>query len=156
MAARLASYTDMSVCTREELSWRSRLHWLSRTRAGIALGLAAALGLVVGGVVTSQTLYAATADRLALFAILWAMGIPRRRMAGAVLAEAGLIGAAGAILALPAIFLLAAVAGSLGAKVQLPAWLLCGTVAVTMTMALASSLSALRTLRRVEAGILLH
>ena len=37
------------------------MHWLTKTKAGIALGYAAALGLLVGAVVTSQTLYAAMA-----------------------------------------------------------------------------------------------
>ena len=43
-----------------EFSFRSRMHWLTKTKAGIALGYAALLGLLVGAVVTSQTLYAAT------------------------------------------------------------------------------------------------
>lgn len=156
LAARLIAYTDVSVFTREDLSWRSRMHWLVKTRAGIALGGAATLGLIVGAVVTGQTLYAATVVRLPQFAILWAMGIPRRRMARAVLVESCLIGAAGIAMALPVIFVLAQFADSLGAKVQLPLWLLAGTVAVTMTMAIGSGLAALRTLRRVEAGILLR
>ena len=39
-----------------EFSLRSRMHWLTKTKAGIALGYAALLGLLVGAVVTSQTL----------------------------------------------------------------------------------------------------
>jgi putative ABC transport system permease protein len=155
-AARLAVHTDVYVSTREELSRHSRMHWLIKTRAGIALGGAAMLGLVVGTVVTSQTLYAATVVRLPQFAILWALGIPRRRMAGAVLVESGMVGAAGVVLALPAIFMLKPVADNLGATVHLPLWLLAGTIAVTMATTLGSGLMALRTLRRVEAGILLH
>jgi putative ABC transport system permease protein len=156
VAARLADYSDVTVFTREDLSWHSRLHWLTKTRAGIALGGSAGLGVIVGAVVTSQTLYAATVAKLPQFAILWAMGIPRRRMACAVMAEAGLIGGIGVMLALPVIFVLASIADSLGAKVLLPPWLLAGTVVITMSMSLLSGLAALRTLRRVQPGILLR
>ena len=156
VAARIADHADVCVSTREELARHSRMHWLIMTRAGIALGGAATLGLIVGAVVTSQTLYAATIVRLPQFAILWALGIPRRRMAGVVLIESGVVGVAGIVLALPVIYLLQPIADSLGAKVHLPFWLLATTIAVTMAMALGSGLMALRTVHRVEAGILLR
>jgi putative ABC transport system permease protein len=55
-----AEYPEMSTFTADEFSLKSRMHWLTRTKAGIAIGFAALLGLLVGAVVTSQTLYAAT------------------------------------------------------------------------------------------------
>src|SRR5262249_14648753 len=61
---------DISVFTREEFSRRSKMHWVKHTKAGIALGYAALLGLLVGAVVTSQTLYAATAASMREFALL--------------------------------------------------------------------------------------
>src|SRR5205807_7120209 len=60
IVARLRNYPNMSAFTSQEFSTRTRMHWLTKTKAGIALGLAAALGLLVGAIVTSQTLYAAT------------------------------------------------------------------------------------------------
>jgi putative ABC transport system permease protein len=83
---RLRRYPSMAAFTSAEFSLRSRLHWLIKTKAGIAMGSAAVLGLIVGAVVTSQTLYAATAASLREYAVLRALGIPRWRMAGAVLA----------------------------------------------------------------------
>ena len=50
--------------TTEEFSTHSQLHWLFKTKAGIALGLAALLGLMVGAVVTSTTLHSATSASL--------------------------------------------------------------------------------------------
>src|SRR5262249_60498804 len=85
----------LSAFTSASFSLHSRLHWLTKTKAGIALGLAAALGLLVGAVVTSQTLYAATAAQLREYAVLRAMGIPRWRMALTVLAQSFWVGAAG-------------------------------------------------------------
>src|SRR5262249_45694903 len=93
----------MSAFTSETFSLRSRVHWLPKTKAGIALGCAAALGLLVGAVVTSQTLYAATAASLKEYAVLRAMGIPRWRMASMVLAQSFWVGVAGVGLALPTV-----------------------------------------------------
>src|SRR5262249_56083826 len=87
----------LSAFTSEEFSFRSRMHWLTKTKAGIALGCAAALGLLVGAVVTSQTLYAAVAASLREYAVLRALGIPRWRMGLMVLAQSfwdGVIGVA--------------------------------------------------------------
>jgi putative ABC transport system permease protein len=149
-------YTGMSAYTSDEFSLRSRLHWLLKTKAGIALGYAALLGLLVGGVVTSQTLYAATAASLREYAVLRALGIPRWRMAFMVLAQSFWVGLAGIVLALPTSFALAQVADVMGAKVMLPYWLLAGAGAVTMFMALGSGLLALRSLRLIEPAILLR
>ena len=150
------SYPELSAFTARELSLRSRLYWLTKTRGGMALGYAAIVGLVVGAIVTSQTLYAATAARLREYAVLWALGIPVQRMGGLVLAEALWVGAIGIVLSLPLAFLLKYGATLLNISVLLPAWLLTTTVSVTLAMALASGLSALRLLRRIEPAVLLR
>jgi len=148
---RLRAYPDkLDPFTKAGFSLHSRMHWLTKTKAGIALGLAAALGLLVGAVVTSQTLYAATAASLREYAVLRAMGIPRWRMALMVLAQSFWIGAAGVALALPAVYGLAYLGNEVGAKVLLPWWLLGGAISVTMIMAMASGLFALRSLRLIE------
>ena len=87
-----------SIFTRDQFSFQSRWHWLTKTKAGIALGCAALLGLLVGAVVTSQTLYAATAASLKEYAVLRAMGIPRWRMALTVLAQSFWVGVAGVVI----------------------------------------------------------
>jgi putative ABC transport system permease protein len=146
----------MSAFSAETFSLRSRLHWLLKTKAGIALGCAAGLGLLVGAVVTSQTLYAATAASLKEYAVLRAMGIPRWRMAMTVLAQSFWVGIAGVALALPTVFALAQLGNEVGAKVLLPWQLLALAVGVTMVMAMLSGLWALRSLRLIEPVALLR
>jgi putative ABC transport system permease protein len=153
---RLRQYGNMSAFVSSEFSFRSRLHWLTKTKAGIALGYAALLGLMVGGVVTSQTLYAATAASLREFAVLRALGIPRWRMALMVVMQSFWVGLFGCVLAFPTSFALAEVADIMGAKVMLPPWLLAAAGVVTMAMALGSGLAALRSLRLIEPAILLR
>jgi putative ABC transport system permease protein len=149
-------YPNISAFTKDEFSFRTRWHWLTKTKAGIALGYAAALGLLVGAVVTSQTLYAATAASMREFEVLRALGIPRWRMAALVMNQAFLVGVIGIALALPAVYGLAQVADRLTVEVQLRWWLLTGAAAVTLVMALGSGLFALRSLRGVEPATLLR
>jgi putative ABC transport system permease protein len=153
---RLKQYGNISAFTADEFSFRTRMHWLTKTKAGIALGYAAALGLLVGAVVTSQTLYAATAASLREFAVLRALGIPRWRMAALVLSQSFWVGVIGICLALPAVHGLAGLADRLGVQVLLRWWLQVGTVVVTMAMAMLSGLLALRSLRQVEPAMLLR
>jgi len=140
----------------EDFSIQSRLHWLFRTKAGMAMGYAAALGLLVGAVVTSQTLYAAVAAQLREYAVLRALGIPRWRMAMTVLAQSFWVGLIGVCLALPAAFALKALAEFWGLRVDLPLELLGAAIGITMGMAMLSGLAALRSLRLVEPAMLLR
>jgi putative ABC transport system permease protein len=156
LLTRLRKDNNLSAFTSEEFSLRSRLHWLFKTKAGIALGYAAALGLLVGAVVTSMTLHAATAASVREYAVLQALGIPRWRMASAVLSQSFWVGFSGVSLALPAVFTFAQIATKLGARVQLPWWLLAGAGAITLVMAMMAGLFALRSLRQVEPAILLR
>jgi putative ABC transport system permease protein len=156
VVARLKGYPNMSAFTSDEFSLRSRMHWLLKTKAGIAMGYAALLGLLVGAVVTSQSLYAATAAAMREYAVLQAMGIPRWRMAASVMSQSCWVGVAGVLLAFPTVFALAEVADTMGAKVILRWWVLVGAGGVTLIMAIFSGLAALRSLRLVEPAVLLR
>jgi putative ABC transport system permease protein len=120
------------------------------------MGFAALLGLLVGAVVTSQTLYAATLASQREFAVLRALGIPRWRIAVLVVAQSLGVGLFGICLAAPVVFGLAALVDLLGAKILLPGWLLSLTGGVTVTMAVLAGLTALRSLRLIEPAILLR
>jgi putative ABC transport system permease protein len=153
---RLQGYREMSIFTRDKLSLRSRMHWLTMTKAGLSLGCAALLGLLVGAGVTSQTLYAATAGAAREFAVLEALGIPTWRIVSMVLTQSLVVGLLGIGCAFPAIFATAAVFDALGSKPLLPSWLIGIAVVVTLGMALASGVVALRSLRLAEPTSLLR
>ncbi len=149
-------YDTISAFTSEDFSLRSKLHWLTKTKAGIALGYAAALGLLVGAVVTSQTLYAAVASSLREYAVLRALGIPRWRMVWMVMAQSFWVGIMGVGVGLPASYALAYLANALTVTVMMPWWLQVSAAAVTLVMALSAGLLALRSLRLVEPALLLR
>jgi putative ABC transport system permease protein len=118
--------------------------------------LAALLGLLVGAVVTSQTLYSATAASLKEYAVLRALGIPRWRMGMMVMMQSMWVGIAGIAFALPAIYGIAIFGEYIGARVLLPWELMVAACTITMTMAMLSGLAALRSLRLVEPVTLLR
>jgi putative ABC transport system permease protein len=151
-----AEYPDMATFTSWDFSVESRMHWLTKTKAGIAFGYAALLGLMVGAIVTSQTLYGAVAASLREYAVLRALGIPRWRMGLTVITQSFWVGILGVVGAIPVVHLLARLADLFGAKVMLPWQLLAIASAVTMVMAMISGLFALRSLRLVEPAVLLR
>jgi putative ABC transport system permease protein len=149
-------YPGMAAYTSADFSRRSQLHWLIRSSGGTVMVCTVALALLVGLVVTRQTLYAATIASLKEYAVLDALGIPRRRLILLVLAQSSWIGLAGFVLALPVIYSLSAAADLIHTKVLLPGWLLAVTTTLTLGMALVSGLSALRSLRQIEPALLLR
>jgi putative ABC transport system permease protein len=147
---RMRGYSGVSVFTKDEFSVRSRLHWMFTTQAGLALAFTAFLGLLVGAVVTSQTLYAATAAAQREFATLRAMGIPRWRLQLSVIAQSFWVGMGGILVAAPITLILAEVAALIGTRVKLPLVIVIPSAAITMGMALMSGLLALRSLQRTD------
>jgi putative ABC transport system permease protein len=149
-------YPDMGVYSRDELSRQARLYWLFRSTGGTVLVCTIALALLVGLVVTSQTLYAAGLAALREYAVLDALGIPRARMVKLVLAKSFWIGIGGVLLALPVVFLLSWAALLIPARIILPFDVLAITGVLTLGNALLSGLSALRPLRKIEPAVLLR
>ena len=148
--------SDMGAYTATEFSTGSRKYWLLRTKAGIALGYAALLGLFVGAVITAQSLYSATTASAKEFAILLALGIPRWRLSLLVLAQSFWVGVIGVALAYPVCQALRAAALRAGADVDLRWEVLLGTAVVTLGMALGAGLFALRSVRQIEPMSLLR
>lgn len=150
VAAGLRRYQQMSAFTHDEFSLRSRMHWLFTTKAGVAVGFTALLGLVVGAVVTSQTLYAATAASQREFATLRAMGIPGWRLRLTVVAQSLWVGFFGLLVAAPVTYLTSEAANAVGTRVSLHPLVLLTSGAVTLLMALVSGLAALRSFQHVD------
>ena len=147
---RLGRYQQMTALTSEEFSMRTRIHWLTTTKAGIAVGFTALLGLFVGSVVTSQTLYAAVAASQREFATLRAMGIPSWRLKLTVIAQSLWVGFFGLLAATPVSFVTAESANLIGTQVTLHPAVVGLAVVLTLGMALVSGLAALRSFAHVD------
>jgi putative ABC transport system permease protein len=149
-------YPDMGAYSSRELSPRVRQYWLFRSRGGMVLICTIALALLVGLAVTSETLYAAVLAQSKEFAVLEALGIPRRRVIGLVLAQSLWLGVGGIILALPCTVALAWAALAMHTLVVLSAPTVVLTFALTLGMAMLAGLSSLRPLRNIEPAKLLR
>ena len=68
----------------------TQIYWMFTTGAGVAVLLAAMLGLVVGFVVVAQTIYATTVDHLKEFGTLKAMGAPNSYVYKVILTQAAI------------------------------------------------------------------
>lgn len=141
---------DMVAYTAEDFSFQSRMYWLTRTKAGLAIGYAALLGLIVGAVITAQTLYSATAANAKEFAILLALGIPRWRISLMVLTQSFWVGIIGITLAYPVCLGLRAVAQQFNTDVDMRWEILVGTATITVGMALIAGTLALRSVKQIE------
>ncbi len=147
---------DMTAYTAEEFSFSSRWYWLSRTKAGLAIGYAAFLGLIVGMVITAQSLYSATLANAREYAILVALGVPHWRLALLVMLQSWWVGVLGVVLAYPACLGLQYVAAQFATEVDLRWQILAGTAVLTVSMALMAGLLALRSVRQIEPMSLLR
>jgi putative ABC transport system permease protein len=149
-------YPDMAVMTREEFADLTRNYWLVKTNAGVILMFIAALGLLVGAVITGQTLYSATVAAKREFAMLRALGVPHRPMAGMVLAQSFWVAVLGVGLAYPICLGLSEAALSQGIEAKLPPWLLAATGLFVVGIAVTAGSAALRSLRGAEPELLLR
>jgi putative ABC transport system permease protein len=156
VAQRLRQQYAMSAYTSEGFSSQTRWHWMMTTKAGITALWSAILGLVIGVVITCQTLYAATAASWREYAVLEALGIPTRRIVTSVLAQSFWVGTAGLIIAAPVTLTLSDLLALLGLKLLFPTWLIGPTAGVTTVTVILSGLVALRSLRLAQPAELLR
>jgi putative ABC transport system permease protein len=81
---------DVDVLTTAQFSGMTRSYWMFTTGAGVAVLLAALLGLVVGIVVVTQTIYATTMDHMREYGTLKAIGAPNSYVYRVILQQAGM------------------------------------------------------------------
>lgn len=87
-----ARLPDLDVYTAEEFSAMTGRYWMLRTGVGVGMVFAAVLGLTVGCIMVSQTIYAMTLSRIPEFATLKALGMSAFGLVEIVVAQAVLLG----------------------------------------------------------------
>jgi putative ABC transport system permease protein len=92
---RAALEDDVLVLTREEWIEREGRYWASTTPIGFVFGFGAIMGLVVGGVIVYQILFADVSQHLAEYATLKAMGYSNAFLSRVVLREAAILSVLG-------------------------------------------------------------
>ena len=146
----LRNESGISVYTAQEFSDKSRWYWLIMTKAGLAVAFVALLGLIVGGIIATQTLYSATLALARELALLRALGAPLVQIMRFVMYQATIIGVAGVLLGLVMMEVMVWLADRMGAHPYMNWWLRLGSAIVILVMVLVAGLVALLSLRRTE------
>jgi putative ABC transport system permease protein len=147
----LLSHIDgVDVYTRDEFSGKTQKYWMFTTGAGLALLIAAALGLVVGVVVVAQTLYATTMDHLAEFGTLRAMGAANWYIYRIIITQALASAFVGYALGLTISLIIVQFSEKGGASILLPPWLAVGLFFVTVIMCVGAALISINKVTRID------
>jgi putative ABC transport system permease protein len=125
---------DVDVVTNAEFSRMTQVYWMFTTGAGVAVLLAAALGLVVGFVVVAQTIYATTMDHLKEFGTLKAMGAPNSYNYKVIITQAAMSAVMGYVLGMIVSFFVVRASQEGGASILLPWQMAIGMFFITLIM----------------------
>lgn len=145
--------TRVDVLTGGEFSRMTQVYWMFSTGAGVALLIAAALGLLVGFVVVAQTIYASTLERQREFGTLKAIGAPNRYLYGVIIQQAALSAAAGYALGMLISLVLIALSRRGGASIVLTWQLAAVMLLITLSMCIGAALVSIRKVTRLDPAL---
>jgi putative ABC transport system permease protein len=143
----------VDVYTTGEFSLRTRVYWMFTTGAGFAILIAALMGLIVGVVVVSQTIYATTMDHIREFGTLKAIGASNRYLCKVLIRQAVLSAVIGYGIGMGACFVIVWVARDGGVAILLPWQLSAAMFALTIVMCVSASLISINKVMHIEPGM---
>jgi putative ABC transport system permease protein len=148
--ALLNRVTDVEVFTTARFSRMTTFYWMFTTGAGVAVLIAAVLGLVVGFVVVAQTIYATTVDHIREYGTLKAMGAPNSYVYKVIMQQAGISAVIGYVLGM--IVSIFVVQGSQkgGAAILMPGWMAVGMFFLTLLMCVGAALVSINKVTRLD------
>jgi putative ABC transport system permease protein len=120
------------------------------TGAGMALLIAACLGLVVGVVVVAQTLYATTMDHLPEFGTLRAMGAPSGYIYWIIIEQAVMSGVAGYVFGLAISLVIVHFSERGGASIVMTPAMAGGLFFLTIAMCVTAAMVSIHKVTRID------
>lgn len=147
LAARLP---DSDVHTAAQFSSMTRSYWMFTTGAGVAVLLAAALGLVVGIVVVAQTIYATTMDHIREYGTLKAIGATNSYLYRVIIQQAVASALLGYVLAMIVSYFVVKGSQSGGAAILVPAEMVAGMFVLTVFMCVGAALVSINKVTRLD------
>lgn len=141
---------DVEVFTSAEFSRMTRVYWMFTTGAGVAVLLAAILGLIVGFVVVAQTIYATTMDHLREFGTLKAMGAPNSYVYRVIIKQAAISAIIGYVLGMIVSVFVVQASQHGGAAILLPWQMAIGMFFLTLFMCVGAALVSINKVTRLD------
>jgi putative ABC transport system permease protein len=142
--------TGVDVLTRQQFSDMTRHYWLFTTGAGMAVLMAAVLGLLVGVVVVAQTIYSSTMDHLREFGTLKAMGATNAYIYKIIMKQAAIAAVIGYALGISLSILVVHESGKGGANIILPWQLGVGMLGLTVAMCVAAAFVSINKVTKID------
>ncbi|MGA7907396.1 MAG: ABC transporter permease [Candidatus Sulfotelmatobacter sp.] len=146
----LAQLRDVDVYMTTEFSHMTRFYWMFSTGAGVALLLAAVLGLIVGFVVVAQTIYATTMDHLREFGTLKAMGAPNSYVYKVIMKQAAISAVIGYGLGMIVSVFVIRASQEGGAEILMPVPIAVGIFFLTLAMCVGAALVSIHKVTRID------
>ena len=138
------------VSTRDEFRHTLVHYMLTKTPIGVVLGSSTVIGLLVGFIMVSLTMFSAVLDNLREFGTLKALGATTLDLVGLLWVQAVVYGAIGAVIGSVLVGWVSSATRSAQIAMQLPPVLLLSVAAIAIVMCIvASSLAVLR-VRAIE------
>ena len=150
VAAALRQLRDVDVFTRGEYSLKTRLYWTWETGIGVGFGMTALMAIVVGMVIVSQTIYAATIEHLREFGTLKAIGARNIDVYGIIVKQAVINAVLGFGVGLAVTLVASRFIELIGLVMIIPGWLMVGVFGLTVAMCLAASMLSVRKALQVD------
>lgn len=142
--------TNVHAYSQNQFARMTRLYWMLTTGAGLALVMAALLGLFVGMVVVSQTIYATTLEHLREFGTLKALGASNRYVYRVILEQAILSALMGYSLGMVVSVIVAHESARGGIDVVMPWQLNCGMFVLTSLMCVGAAIVSINKVMKVD------
>jgi len=146
----LAPVKDVEVYTTAQFSQMTTFYWMFTTGAGVAVLIAAVLGLVVGFVVVAQTIYATTMDHIREYGTLKAMGAPNGYVYKVIMKQAAISAVIGYGLGMIVSVFVVQVSQEGGAAILMPMPMAVGMFFVTLVMCVGAALVSINKVTRID------
>jgi putative ABC transport system permease protein len=128
----------------------TRFYWMFTTGAGVAVLIAAVLGLVVGFVVVAQTIYATTMDHIREFGTLKAMGAPNSYVYKVIMKQAGISAIMGYVLGMMVSVFVVHASQKGGAAILMPMPMAAGMFFLTLAMCVGAALVSINKVMHID------
>jgi putative ABC transport system permease protein len=133
-----------------EFSRKTRMYWLFTTGAGVALLVAAVLGLIVGSVIVGQTIYATTVDHIRDFGILKAIGASDAYLYRVIIEQALVSAVIGYAFAMVASFAILRLSRTAGAMIMAPWELVVTMFVAAIIMCVSAAVISIHKVTRLD------
>ena len=146
----LAHVKDVDVLPTAQFSRMTTLYWMFTTGAGVAVLIAAVLGLVVGFVVVAQTIYATTMDHIREYGTLKAMGAPNSYVYKVIMKQAAISAVIGYALGMVVSIFVVRGSEKGGAAILMPPSMAGGMFFLTLAMCVGAALVSINKVTRID------